>query len=131
MERAFAQSLVFWVSDFEDPAYDGDFAELLRPAAKKFEFIPVVIRDPLETTAPLKGSARITVKDSEGIEGREVYLTPRKLQEFQEVSAEHVLHLETNFRNAGIDHVVLDSPSIEDCHDILSGFFQGRRRTKR
>ena len=130
-ERASSQSLVFWVSDFEDPAFDGDVSELFRPAAKKFDFVPVVIRDPLETAAHLKASARVILNDSEGDGKTEVYLTPQKLKEFQESSARHVLGLESGFREAGIEHVVLDSPSIESCQDIFSGFFQARKRTKR
>jgi len=131
IERVPSQSMVFWVSDFEDPLFDEDFFELLRPAAKKFDFIPVVIRDPLETTAVLKRSARIVLTDSEGAEGAEIYLTPQKLREFQEMSARHLLGLESNFRQAGIEHVVLDTPSIQQCQDVFSSFFQSKMRTKR
>jgi uncharacterized protein (DUF58 family) len=131
IERAPSQSMVFWVSDFEDALFDEDFSELLRPAAKKFDFIPVVVRDPLETTAVLKRSARIVLNDSEGDEGAEMYLTPQKLREFQEMSARHILNLESNFHKAGIEHVVLDTQSIQQCQNVFSGFFQSKKRTNR
>lgn len=130
MERAFPQSLVFFVSDFRDQAFEGDFTTLLRPVAKKVDFVPVVIRDPLEKEASLKRSVTIIVKDSEGDREAEIYLTPQKLKEMQEVSARHLLHLEQNFRQVGIEHVVLDSPSVDDCYQVLSGFFEARKRTR-
>ncbi len=130
IERAFPQSLVFFVSDFQDQAFEGDCTALLRPVAKKFDFVAVVIRDPLEKEASLKRSVSITVKDSEGDKSAEIYLTPQKLREIQEISARHLLDLERSFREVGIEHVVLDSPSIEGCYKVLSGFFEARRRTR-
>ncbi|MFC1875496.1 hypothetical protein ACFLY3_05065 [Chloroflexota bacterium] len=130
IERAFPQSLLFFVSDFKDQIFEEDFTHLLRPVAKKVDFIPVVIRDPIEKDASLKRSINIAVKDNEGDGSTEIYLTPLKLQEIQEVSARHLLHLEWNFRQVGIDHVVLDSPSINNCYQVLSGFFEGRKRTR-
>lgn len=130
IEGASPQSLVFFVSDFQDQAFEGDFTTLLRPVAKKFDFVPVIIRDPLEKTASLKRSVSITVKDNEGDKDAEIYLTPQKLIELQEVSARHLFALERNFRKVGIEHIVLDSSSIEDCYQVLSGFFEGRKRTR-
>ncbi len=130
IERAFPESLVFFVSDFKDQAFEGDFTALLRPLVKKFDFVPVVIRDPLEKEASLKRSVRITVQDSEGDKNAELYLTPQKLTEIQEISARHLSDLEQNFRRVGIDHVVLDSPLIEDCYKVLLGFFQARRKAR-
>ncbi|MFC2026925.1 hypothetical protein ACFLUX_03035 [Chloroflexota bacterium] len=130
MERAFPQSLLFFVSDFKDQIFEEDFTNLLRPVAKKVDFIPVVIRDPIEKDASLKRSINIAVKDNEGDGSTEIYLSPLKLQEIQEVSARHLSHLEWNFRQVGIDHVVLDSPSINNCYQVLSGFFEGRKRTR-
>jgi uncharacterized protein (DUF58 family) len=128
MEKAPRQSMVFFVSDFKDQAFEGDFSDLLRPVVKKVDFIPVVIRDPLEKGASLKRSVSIAVKDNEGDGNAEIYLTPQKLREIQEVSDRHLLHLEWNFRQVGIEHVVLDSPSIDDCYQVLSGFFEGRKK---
>jgi uncharacterized protein (DUF58 family) len=130
IERASPQSLVFFVSDFQDQAFEGDFTALLRPVAKKFDFVPVIIRDPLEKDASLKRSVSITVKDNEGDKNAEIYLTPKKLREMQEISSTYLLHLEWNFRKVGVEHVVLDSPSIEDCYQVLSGFFEARKRIR-
>jgi uncharacterized protein (DUF58 family) len=128
MERAFPQSLVFFISDFQDPVFEDDFSDLIKPAAKKFDFITVVIRDPLETIAPLPRSAIVSVSGDEGGGERAIYLTPRRLREIQEISARHLSHLQRNFRRAGVDHTVLDSPSLEHCYEALSGLFQTRRR---
>jgi uncharacterized protein (DUF58 family) len=124
------QSMVLFVSDFKDNIFEEDFTDLLRSVAKKVDIIPVVIRDPLEKDASLKRPVSIAVKDNEGDGNAEIYLTPQKLQEIQKVSAGHLSHLEWNFRHVGIDHVVLDSPSVDDCYQILSRFFEGRKRTR-
>jgi uncharacterized protein (DUF58 family) len=129
-ERAAPQSLVFWISDFHDRVFEGDLSEFCRPAVKKFDFIPVVIRDPLETTAVLERSARISLNDSGGEKKTEVYFTPRKLKEFQDASAKHLSGLEVNFRNLGVEPVVLDSSSVQRCQDVFSDFFQRRKRTR-
>jgi len=131
LERGLPQSLVFFVSDFEDQVFEGDFSAMLRPLVKKFDFVPVVIRDPLETSVRLRRSVRIAIDDSEGCQRREIHLTPQKLVEMQEASARHVLGLQENFRRVDIDHVILDSTSVERCYQTLSGFFQTRRRTTR
>ncbi len=130
MQRVYKQSMVFFVSDFKDQIFEEDFTGLLRPVAKKFDFIPVVIRDPIEKDASLQRSVSIAVKDNEGDGRAEIYLTPQRLKEVQEVSARILSHLEWNFRQVGIEHVVLDSPSINDCYQVLSDFFESRRRTR-
>jgi len=128
MERVLPQSLVFFISDFQDPFFGDDFFDLIRPAADKFDFIPVVIRDPLEKNISLARSAILSVGGDEGDDHRTLYLTPRRLREIQEASGRHLAHLERNFRRAGVSHVVLDSASSDDCYDALSGLFQTRRR---
>jgi uncharacterized protein (DUF58 family) len=130
MRKAPSQSMIFFISDFQDPAFEGDFIELLRPAARKVDFIPVVIRDPIEKEALLKRSINIAVRDNEGNGNAEVYLTPQKLKQIQEVSSRHLLNLKWNFRRIGISHLVLDSPSIDNCYQALMSFFEGRKRTR-
>jgi uncharacterized protein (DUF58 family) len=130
MEKVYKQSMVFFISDFKDPVFEGDFTELLRPASRKFDFIPVVIRDPIEKDVILKRSLNISVKDSEGNGKSEIYLTPARLHEMQRISTKHIEHLEQNFYRAGIDYALLDSPSIDDCYQVLSGFFVGRKRIR-
>lgn len=131
IERTNPQSLVFWISDFEDEAFEGDFTAFLRPAAKKFDLIPVVIRDPLENDMPLRRSSRITVKGSEVDEKGEIYLTAGKLLRLQKAAASHLSNLTINFHKMGIENVVLDSPSIDSCYNVLLGFFESRRKTRR
>ena len=60
----------------------------------------------------------------------EIERSKEKLKEVQEVSARHLSHLGWNFRRVGIEYVVLDSPSINDCYQVLSGFFESRKRTR-
>jgi len=127
-ERVFPQSLVFFISDFQDPLFERDFSDLIKPAAEKFDFIPVVIRDPLETDIPLPRSAILSLGGDEGGRNRTIHLTPRKLREIREASSRHLSHLERNFRQAGVNHVILKSPSLEHCYDALSGLFQARQR---
>lgn len=130
MQRVYSQSMVFFISDFKDRVFEEDFTFLLRPVAKKVDFIPIIVRDPLEKDVSLKRPINIAIKDSEGHGISEVYLIPKKLREIQEVSASHLAHLELNFRKVGIEYVVLDSPSIDNCYQVLSGFFESRKRTR-
>jgi hypothetical protein len=130
MEKVYKQSMVFFISDFKDPVFEGDFTELLRPASRKFDFIPVIISDPIEKNAILKRPLNISVKDCEGGGKSEIYLTPAKLHEMQRISAKHIEHLEQNFYRTGVDYVLLNSPSIDDCYQVLSGFFEGRKRIR-
>jgi uncharacterized protein (DUF58 family) len=130
VERALPQSLVFFISDFCDPVFEGDLGILMRPVTERFDLVPVIIRDPLERMGSLKRPVRVAVQDSEGPRTKEVYLTPRTLNEMQDSSALHLQALERNFRALGVRPVVLDSPTIEDCYSALSGYFQSRRRTR-
>jgi uncharacterized protein (DUF58 family) len=130
MQRVPNQSMVFFVSDFKEPIFEEDFTGLLRTVAKKFDFIPVVIMDPIERYAFLTKPVNVIVRDSEGGGMAEIYLTPQKVKEMQEISARHLEHLAYNFRNAGLEYFVLDSPSINDCFRVISDFFDARRRTR-
>lgn len=129
MERTSPQSLVFFISDFQYPVFEVDFSDLIRPAARKFDLIAVVIRDPLETRSLLTRSAFLSVSSDEAGENATIHLTPRKVQEIHQVSARHLSHLKDNFQQVGVDHVVLESPSLGQCYQTLSRFFQARRRS--
>lgn len=122
------QSLVFMISDFKAEIFDKNFTTLLIPLVNKFDFIPIVVRDPLEKNFVLKKTVRIAVQDTEGNQQAEIYLSPKKLKEIQRASDNHLRNLKRNFKKMGIDYVVLDSPSIDDCHRKLLSFFQARRR---
>lgn len=132
LREAPTQSLIFFISDFEDHVFEGDFANLLRPAIGKFDLIPVIIRDPLLKKDFLKSPVRITVRDNEGDKRvEEIYLTPQKLKRMQEISNKHLLHLRNNFRQLGIDPVIIDSNSISRCYEIFTDFFQIRKFSRR
>ncbi len=130
IERVSTRSLVFFVSDFQNPAFEGDFTALFRPVARRHDFVPVVIRDPLEKEVTLKRPVSVTVKDDGSHRTAEIDLTPKKLGEIQLACSKHLLHLGRTWRQAGIEYLVLDSPSVENCYQVLSGFFQARRRTR-
>jgi uncharacterized protein (DUF58 family) len=129
-ERIPPQSLVLFISDFQDLLFEGNFAHLLRQAAKKFDFIPVVIQDPLKHGSTLKQSVIIAVHDSETNRRAEITLTPQRLEEIRKTSAGHLAHLKQNFVEIGVENIILDSPAIEDCYRTLASFFEGRRRTR-
>jgi uncharacterized protein (DUF58 family) len=131
MERASPQSLVFLISDFQDPVFEDDFSDLIKPAAEKLDLTMVVIRDPLERPSTLTRRAILSVSGDEGGRGTSLYLTPRKLREIQGVSARHLAHLERNFSRVGVGRVILDSPSLEQSYQALSGYFETRRMTLR
>lgn len=128
MERVAPQSLVFLVSDFHDPALLGDIPALLRPAASRFDLVPIVVRDPIEREATLRRPLRVAVRDSEGGGRAEVFLTPARLREMQTASARHLAYLEHCFHQLGLRPVVLASPLIEDCYQALAEAFRDRRR---
>jgi len=130
MERVPPQSMVFFISDFQAPFFEDNFSDVFKPAAEKFDFITVAVRDPLETNIPLPRSAILAVSGDEGGGHQAIHLTPRKLREIQAVSTSHLSHLRGNFRRAGINHAVLESVSLEHCHEALSGLFQSRRRAR-
>jgi uncharacterized protein (DUF58 family) len=126
------QSMVFFVSDFEDHIFEGDFTTLLRPAVEKFDLIPVIIGDPLLKKDCLKNPVRIAVRDNEGDKRvEEIFLTPQKLKRMQEISHKHLLHLRKNFRQLGIDPVIVDTHSMNKCYKIFTDFFRIRQFTKR
>jgi uncharacterized protein (DUF58 family) len=131
MERASPQSLVFLISDFQDPFFENDFSDLIKPAAEKLDLTMVVIRDPLERHAMLARRAILSVVGDEGGRSTSLHLTPGKLREIQAASAQHLSHLERIFNGAGVGHVVLDSPPIEHSYQALSAYFESRRMTLR
>jgi uncharacterized protein (DUF58 family) len=130
MARVPAQSLVFFVSDFQDRAFEGDFTSWLKPLAKRFDFIPIIIRDPLERTTRLKRAVSVVLQDCEGRGSAEVYLTPEKLVEIQAASAKHLEHVKANFQQVGLEHIILDSASVFECSRTLEAFFLARKRMR-
>ena len=57
-----AQSMVFFVSDFQDPLFEQDFSDLFQPVSKKFDFILDTVSVPHDLdalTALLKRDATL------------------------------------------------------------------------
>ncbi len=127
-ERLFKQNMIFYISDFKGVAFYEDFTNLIKPLVGNFDFIPVVIRDPLEEGFPLRKPISIAVSNSEGEGNAEIYLTPEKVQEMQQASEKHLINVQWNFHQLGIDCIVLDSPVVDVCYQTLSGFFAKRKR---
>jgi len=132
LREAPPQSLIFFVSDFEDHVFEGDFTNLFKPAVGKFDLIPVIIKDPLLKKDYLKSPVRIKIRNNERDRRvEEIYITPQKIKRMQEISNKHLLHLRNNFRQLEIDPVMIDSNSISRCYEIFTDFFLCRRFTRR
>lgn len=127
-----SRNIVFFISDFKQKFFDGDFTVPLERIVSKFDFIPVIIQDPLEKNVKLDLSTRIKVRSSSK-KGKteEIFLTPDVLRKIQEVSQKHLLNLEGNFRKLNVEQLVLNSSSVDDCCQVFSNFFQARKRTNR
>ncbi len=125
-----SQSLVFFISDFQDGVFEAGVSSLFRAPARKFDFVPILIQDPLEVAAPLKHPVTIALRDDESAHRAALDLRPATLAQIQTVSAHHAEHLSQGFAEIGLELVRLSSPDIDDCFRILSSFFLARRRTR-
>jgi uncharacterized protein (DUF58 family) len=130
LERAPRQSLVFFISDFNDSFFVNTFPSLMQSLVRKIDFIPIIIKDPIEQAGHLEKTVNIAVRDSEGNRKAEIYLTPQRWEEMRETSSRHLLNLRHTFFQVGVEPVVLSSSSIDDCCRILSDFFESRKRAK-
>jgi uncharacterized protein (DUF58 family) len=65
-ERAYSQNMIFFISDFQGQIFEENFTNLIKSVVEKFDFIPVIIRDPLENKASIKKPISIVVENSEG-----------------------------------------------------------------
>lgn len=130
LDRLNRQNIVFFLSDFQNTVFDGDFAFLIRPLVEKFDFIPVIIRDPIEKMGDIKKAVNVTLENSEGSGMTELYITPDKIQKIQRLSEQHLQNLQWNFHHLGIDCIVLDSPLVNYCYQIFSSFFERRKRIR-
>lgn len=126
LRYAAPHNLVFFISDFQQRVFDGEFTRLLRPIAHRFDFIPVVIRDPLES-GRLHIDRSVRIEAQSGRVRKQLLFSPRLLKEIQESSSRHLQHLERNFKKIGLDHIVLDSTDPEECWRSFARFFAGRR----
>jgi hypothetical protein len=102
----------------------------MQSLVRKIDFIPIIIKDPIEQAGHLEKTVNIAVRDSEGNRKAEIYLTPQRWEEMRETSSRHLLNLRHTFFQVGVEPVVLSSSSIDDCCRILSDFFESRKRAK-
>ncbi len=128
MKLAYSKNIVFMISDFQQREFDNDFTDIIRPLTSRFDFIPVVVRDPLEVGGEISDPVRISVRGSSG-KTRDIYLSPKTLLEIQNLSCERTAHLKRVFRKAGADCVFLDSPELNQCAASFLRFFEFRRRS--
>lgn len=130
VKLATPSNLVFFLSDFQQKVFEGDFTRLLRPIVSRFDLIPVVILSPLESGGKkLPYPVRVRVASSKGT--RELYLTPDAVRHMQQAMAEHIEHLTNTLRRLGLSPIVLSSPTVEDCAKKFFQFFEARKREKR
>lgn len=127
-DRTLPKSLVFFISDFEHSLYDRNFTDVIFPLLKKFDFIPVIIQDPIEKNVILKRPVRLSLRDSESSKRTDFYLTPQNLKEIQQVSSKRFQLIIKTFRDIGVHPIILDSSTVDDCYNVFSGYFQARRR---
>jgi uncharacterized protein (DUF58 family) len=130
LDKVHPQSLVFLISDYDDLAW-GDLRDLFEQAAKKFDLVPIVICDPLETHAVVDTPVLLSVTDDERGGRGSLYLDRRRLADIHAHTRNRLERLAEYFRGLGINHVVLDSPALDDCYRALSIFCQSRRRMAR
>jgi uncharacterized protein (DUF58 family) len=130
LERAEDHNIIFFISDFKEQSSGNDITSLMKPVVDKYDFIPVIIRDPIEKNGYIKSPISIEVKNIEGRGTAEFYLTQEKMQEIKEISENHLLNILWGFRKLGVDCLVLDSLSIDHCYNTLAGFFEKRKRVR-
>ncbi len=129
VDKVYPQSLVFLFSDWQDLVVS-DLHDLLEPAVKRFDLVPVVICDPLETRAVIDTPVLLSVTDGERGGRGSLYLDRPRLEAIQAHTRDRLERLGEAFRQLGINHLVLDSPALEDCYRALSTFCQARRRVQ-
>lgn len=112
-------SLVILISDFIGI---NNFLEELKYISKKFDFIGIMLRDPIDMNLP-KGGGQVFVEDP--ITNEKMLISPNKLHRlYANETKKEVSSLKKKFRDTGADFLYLstDKPFIED----LIIFFERR-----
>jgi uncharacterized protein (DUF58 family) len=112
------KSIVFLISDFQDQSYQ----QTLRITARKHDLVPVIIRDPLETSLPQEGWLRL--KNLETSEVILLSLTSQKLKNFQQNRLEQQQALKKYFLSLNIE--IIELLTGQDYLNSLIKFFQRR-----
>jgi len=98
-------SILMLVSDFI--GLDEDGRRFLRIAAKKYEVIAIVVRDPRDNELP-EGLNLVTIRDPYG--RRQKIIDVDKVRaRFNAEARKELLELEDFFKRSGIDYVILDT----------------------
>lgn len=112
-------AVVILVSDFIDADM---FIDELKFAAKKFDFIGMMVRDPIDKELP-KGAGQVLIEDPET--GDRILISPNKLRDlYAKETKRNISKLTNTFRNTGADFLPLSTnkPFVED----LINFFKRR-----
>ncbi|MCR4285114.1 MAG: DUF58 domain-containing protein [archaeon] len=97
-------SLVVFISDF---VYGVNSERLLKLAAKKFDLILMMVRDPRDMTLP-KGSGEVLFEDP--FSGETLLVTPNEIwKEFSQVVSGDIHHLSKILKKYGSDFLFLDT----------------------
>ncbi|MEO0294237.1 MAG: DUF58 domain-containing protein [candidate division WOR-3 bacterium] len=115
-------SIVLFISDFIGEKFNVEHIRLpLSLMAKKFDFIPVIVRDPLEFDFKIKG--RVILRDGET--GKEFMFDGKELSEkFKEIRKARDEELYRLFNINGLDR--LEIGTGEDYVGAIHQFFQMR-----
>ena len=114
--------VLFLISDFEDEGFEHD----LRVTAKRFDLVPIWVKDPRESTLPAV-SAMIDVIDPETGKRRKLDLRRADMRDrFSREAEMKRARIERLFKNIGLDwiEVQTDEPYIAN----LIRFFQERAK---
>jgi Uncharacterized conserved protein (some members contain a von Willebrand factor type A (vWA) domain) len=111
------QGILLFISDFLDENYEKPF----KLAARKFDLIPVIIKDPLEFDFP-KLSAFIQIEDTESDNGG--VLSGSSLRQISQARAEVLEKALNLFKLSGVDYINIDTS--KNTLDPVIKFFKQR-----
>jgi uncharacterized protein (DUF58 family) len=108
------RSILFLISDF---FCDENFFATMKPLKKRFDFVPVIIRDPLEKSFKTKYSSKFILKD---IESKKIYETK------PDFSQEDIEEINRGFNKINVKplNISTDKPYLPE----IVKYFRERRR---
>lgn len=118
------QGILIFISDFLEPVEN--FAKPFKLAAKKFDLIPVIIRDRLETKLPLIGACA-DVRDPETGEEAALCLSGKEVNEaLADFQLRHDIALRSLFNPYKIEPIYVDT--AKPAADPVIAFFKQRAK---
>ncbi|MBI2450292.1 MAG: DUF58 domain-containing protein [Candidatus Nealsonbacteria bacterium] len=115
------KSVIFFISDFFEKR---EFEKEIKIASQKFDFIPVVIKDPKEF-AVFSGT-RIAYKDVETGKKATLWLTAKKAKEITIEEEAWMAKLKDLFKRHRLYSIFLDSAAEKDVAIAVHDFFKKR-----